>query len=367
MSSPQTHKLIWLELLRFIAAIAVVIWHYQHFAYVGLSGQALVRSEQPFYRSLSVFYEHGHYAVQMFWAISGYIFFHNYRHQIVNGAISAKTFVIRRFSRLYPLHLATLLIVAGLQYLYLAKTGSYFVYPHNDWSHFGLQLAFASNWSPSFGYSFNAPIWSVSIEVLVYALFFMALRVSSALWMSLLIMGLTALGMVYFLQWLVFECVLLFYVGGLAAMATPRIESSSFRWSRTFPWLLLLLAGRVVSARWHGSPTSVWLEAPVLLVGVFALLVIFGRAGNLRSHSGLTRVLTLLGNLTYSSYLLHFPLQLVIALVFAANGEHIPYRSQWLFAVFLCITFGLAYLAYRYFESPMQSILRRVMSGRTDR
>lgn len=54
--------------------------------------------------------------------------------------------------------------------------GSYFVYPNNDIKHFLLNLFFASSWSFESGHSFNGPIWSVSVEVLLHALFFFCSR-----------------------------------------------------------------------------------------------------------------------------------------------------------------------------------------------
>ena len=55
-------KLLGLELLRFVAAFAVLVWHYQHFAF---DGAAIVvqREQQPFYAPLRLFYEYGWYGV----------------------------------------------------------------------------------------------------------------------------------------------------------------------------------------------------------------------------------------------------------------------------------------------------------------
>ena len=82
------------------------------------------------------------------------------------------TFVNYRFSRLYPLHILTLLIVAALQAAYFRRYGAFFIYQLNDARHFVLQLFFASNWSRQSPFTFNGPIWSLSIEVLLYAMFF---------------------------------------------------------------------------------------------------------------------------------------------------------------------------------------------------
>jgi peptidoglycan/LPS O-acetylase OafA/YrhL len=64
------------------------------------------------------------------------------------------------------------------------------------------------------------------------------------------------------------------------------------------------------------------------------------------------------GNLTYSSYLLHFPLQLAIAVAVAASGIVPPIASPWFLTAYLGVTLGAAALSYRWFELPAQSWIR---------
>ena len=74
----NTDRLVGLELIRFISAFSILIWHYQHFTFLGDKAVNFNRNEQPFYEFLSVFYDHGLFGVQIFWCISGFIFFiHN--------------------------------------------------------------------------------------------------------------------------------------------------------------------------------------------------------------------------------------------------------------------------------------------------
>ncbi len=68
-------KLIGIELLRFASAVAVLVFHYQHFAFSGGEQVNFVAREQPFYSVLHLFYNYGFYGVQVFWCISGFIFF----------------------------------------------------------------------------------------------------------------------------------------------------------------------------------------------------------------------------------------------------------------------------------------------------
>jgi hypothetical protein len=101
-----------IEFLRFFSALMILVFHYVHFTYKGTSlPQNLSNLNLPFYNFLWIFYEFGKYAVQIFWSISGFIFFLKYKNLIAEKLISAKDFFILRLSRLYPLHFLTLLIV----------------------------------------------------------------------------------------------------------------------------------------------------------------------------------------------------------------------------------------------------------------
>ena len=84
--------------------------------------------------------------MDLFFALSGFIFFWLYAEAITERRVSAREFFVLRFSRLYPLHLATLLAVAAEQTLFLHLTGRYFVYGGNDGYHFLLNLGMASSW-----------------------------------------------------------------------------------------------------------------------------------------------------------------------------------------------------------------------------
>jgi peptidoglycan/LPS O-acetylase OafA/YrhL len=91
-------------------------------------------------------YRYGYLGVQIFWCISGYIFFWKYGEAIATGSISGWNFFVYRLSRLYPLHFVTLLAVALLQYAYFRKSGVYFVYQNNNFREFFLQIFMASSW-----------------------------------------------------------------------------------------------------------------------------------------------------------------------------------------------------------------------------
>ena len=165
-----------LDALRGAAALSVVFWHWQHFFYRDGIILPLDRKTQPLYRVFFVLYESGWLAVDLFFTLSGFIFFWLYASAVRSRRVGPWEFFVLRFSRLYPLHLVTLLLVtAGLAAFHSVGIAA-FTYPANDIYHFILQLFLASNWGFERGMSFNAPIWSVSIEVLLYAVFFVFCR-----------------------------------------------------------------------------------------------------------------------------------------------------------------------------------------------
>jgi peptidoglycan/LPS O-acetylase OafA/YrhL len=81
----------------------------------------LVKDRLPLHGLLRPFYEAGEYGVWVFWCISGFIFFWKYRDAIHDRSMHGWTFFVFRLSRLYPLHLVTLALVAILQSAYFRQ------------------------------------------------------------------------------------------------------------------------------------------------------------------------------------------------------------------------------------------------------
>ncbi|WP_343728811.1 acyltransferase [Duganella sp.] len=355
MQPARQSKLLGLEILRFISAIAVLFWHYQHFAFVADKPVDFVTEAQPLYRLFLVFYRYGFYGVQVFWCISGFIFFWKYRTAIADGAIGAGRFFVLRFSRLYPLHFATMLLVGLLQLVYFAQRGYYFVYQHNDFKHLVLNLFLASHWGWQDGYSFNAPIWSISVEVLVYLLFFVVLRLlGRSVWVSAAVLLACTLAKWHWGSQVfpAVDAVAYFFAGGMAAVAYGRWASS-----RALNYALL---GAALAA-----PVGLWLAnrphdqvAPMFLLAYLPALL-FLLARDLRVPPHWQQLIEAAGNMTYSSYLIHFPIQLALALVCNARGVAIPYHSVGFFALFMSASLLAAYFLYRWFELPAQARLRR--------
>jgi peptidoglycan/LPS O-acetylase OafA/YrhL len=353
-SDSADDKLIGIELLRFASAVAVLVFHYQHFAFVGDKQPNFVAAAQPFYPLLSLFYRYGFYGVQIFWCISGFIFFWKYGNAIPARKVSGYKFFVLRFSRLYPLHFATLLFVAFLQMFYFARHGAYFVYQCNDLHHFVLQLFMASNWGSQADESFNGPIWSISIEVLLYIVFFLGLRYisGSVVVLSLMTAAPAAILFLKISAHPVFSCMMYFYLGCLTAFAYARIKDDRRR--RAFATGIALLAIAVVAALQLFVTVK-----PVYFLLVFSPALIMLSVIHIPATRHTSGVLVAAGSMTYSSYLLHVPIQLAAVTLASYASLSIPIYSDAFFLSFIAGTLLLSFYCFKYFELPAQNYLRR--------
>jgi peptidoglycan/LPS O-acetylase OafA/YrhL len=351
----NSSKLSGLEIVRFISAIAVLVWHYQHFYYVADQPVGLVRAEQPFYAALRLFYEYGSTGVQVFWCVSGYIFFWKYGESIHNGALDFRKFFLLRFSRLYPLHLVTLLVVASMQGIYFNTHQGYFVYADNDLYHFVLQLFLASDWGFQKGYySFNGPIWSISLEILVYLLFFLTVKCfGPSLLVSVLLAAISgaALGVHP-----VFACIASFYLGGLMATWSRSAFAQTHQSLLKIAVLIFLIAAPLIAMK-TGLADSKYLKH--LFVLLYTPAMLYFMAEFFEVPARIRNTVEMLGNVTYSSYLIHFPIQLATALVCFYIGQPVPAGNPLFFLAFMGFTMLLAVLTYRHFEMPAQAEIRR--------
>lgn len=270
-------------------------------------------------------------------------------------------------SRVSPLHFATLLAVALWQLARKEMTGEFFVYPFNDSYHFLLNLLFASSWGLERGNAFNGPIWSVSVEVLLYAMFFAYCRVfPRRLWILLVISAVGFL-LVTRIYDQVGRGIGAFFSGGCAYLVYERIVMGGDRWKVT-RWLPCVSAcawlATFITAK-HGlnldflslhSDPYVWRVAPYVLWGaekvvfhwpaILFPLTILPLALIEHENGLLGKGFAWLGDISYSSYLLHFPLQLAVigAVAYLQIGQwlfHSPWFMASFFGVLVLLSLGL--------------------------
>jgi peptidoglycan/LPS O-acetylase OafA/YrhL len=359
-----------LDVSRGVAALAVVLWHWQHFAYKGNSlSQEFIRDNQPLYDLLRLFYEKGGMGVQYFFLLSGFIFFWLYSASIKNNQTSAWEFGIHRFSRLYPLHFITLIAVAILQFLYISRENISFVYPFNDAFHFILNIGFASKWGFESGHSFNAPIWSISIEVLLYFIFFLVALFRQGGWLFCLSVSVLSFVLSSVIQHSILGGLAMFFLGGLVFHLTILV-SCKYKPLKTPVYYVTIFSWSCVITNYYAFDLSnsileVGMLGKIFLIG-FPLYILFpltvlSLALFEIDRGPLLKSASWIGNITYSSYLLHFPLQLLfgIAVSFGILNFNF-YLNPMFFAIYFMVLIPMSYMTFIKFERPMQRVIRNL-------
>jgi peptidoglycan/LPS O-acetylase OafA/YrhL len=341
----------YVDLLRGLAALAVLICHYRWF-YARFPNDFREGVALPAYGLLWPIYEYGQIAVPLFWVLSGFVFVVAYG--TYGKELPQRLFWVHRVSRLYPLHLLTLFIVAALEIFSLSYYGHWSVLPNNDLRHFILQIFFASNWFTT-DPSFNAPIWSVSIEVLVYFAFLLYLR-RAGLSLGAAI-ALSAFGAVAALvtHSKIGHCVALFFAGVAIGIVTPWAEQRIGRWLPVIAGVgiaALAVLGWGIAALGHGNQVYTLMT----FVGTVAVLILFISL-DLNARE-LPKHWHWIGLSTYSVYLWHMPL--IIAVKIAWGSWIPPFLSSPVpLLVYIATVVAFSLWSYRHIEAPAQTWLRQ--------
>jgi peptidoglycan/LPS O-acetylase OafA/YrhL len=364
-----------LEILRFLCALTVVIWHFQHFQWIGNAGHDYLPSSEPWSQVLQPIYTYGHYGVQFFWLLSGFIFFSQYLNSLAERRINGRTFTSLRFSRLYPLHIVTAVLVFCLQPIYASLVAVHepFVYTASPMDLL-LHTFMVNEWDVNRAFSLNGPVWSVSLEVLAYITFFVYARYLYrrngwrpivSLVTAVVAPGILILNLYGQLNPMV-ECLSMFYVGGLLFRLSEWLRTRSDR-TRHYTLTLLgalavVLFGSIVWAS-RADVIDMTMGQTLSLYAAFSLVIVV--AATARQVEGRTgHVFRNLGNLTYSSYLVHFPVQLLTVIAIMAWHVTIPMDSPALLAFYVAVVFSVAWCVYRWFEMPAQTWLRKILQAR---
>jgi peptidoglycan/LPS O-acetylase OafA/YrhL len=353
-----------LDALRGAAALSVVLWHWQHFFWTP-QGFDFDLSRMPLADAFRILYESGWLAVDLFFTLSGFVFYWLYANKIADRSITSARFAVLRASRLYPLHLVTLLLVAGMQIWALNTRGHTFVYEYNDLWHFALNLVLASAWGLQSGESFNGPAWSISIEVLLYGMFFVLCRWFPIRVTTVSIVALLGLTIIREHSYLIGRGVGSFFIGGGIYFTYHLVITSRYRPAVTRIVILTAITGWLVAFADVGADLGFLTETDQRRVSrALVVTVLFPStvlALTLVEHAGFgsSKLLNWLGEASYSIYLLHFPLQLLVILVLAGSGvpPEVCYSPVFV-AGFVVLLLLVSVASVRWFERPLQDRIR---------
>jgi hypothetical protein len=322
--------------------------------------------------------------VDFFFVLSGFVIAHAYGEKLSNGP-EIRSFVIRRFARLWPLHVTVLAALIVLEFAHLAISH---VHPlAGDYTAFtqgrspnaivtNLFLAQALGLHPF--ETWNGPAWSISVEFFTYLLFAIVCLVAPRRSLRLLFALVLAVGGVFILarysdfgmretfHWSLVRCVFGFFLGTLTYEAWRRGASEVVAGTSAEIAALILVLGFVTFAPGHTALE--YFATPLFCIVVLVFAADRGRV----SRALATRGPSALGRWSYSIYMVH-TLVLVMAFSSARIAETV-FGLHWLdvspngqasvatddassfvlFLAYLGATVALAALTWRYVELPGQ-------------
>lgn len=305
-------------------------------------------------------YKEGFVGVSFFFVLSGFIIAYNYQQKIEQKEVSRREFWIARFARVYPLHIATLLLSL--------LTGGYLLAINWDTVlKFCSQLFLIHPFVPQMDYffSFNSPSWSLGCEQLFYILFpFLALWLNDTrrLFGVLIITGFLSVWGMYFTPeeqirayWYVNPLTRLpdFLVGMLLFKL---YDKSSKNWSVNRATCFEIGAIVLFAAFYYygsaGLLSKVYRYSVYYWLPVSLILYVFAMNKGLISRFLSNKYLVIGGDISFAIYLFH----LFIIDFYTNTGWSYPWQIT--IPIILALTIGISLLSFYYFEKPVNKYIR---------
>lgn len=363
-----------LDAWRGLCAIMVVVYHYAYFVRLDVLQSHLIANAYLF--------------VDFFFVLSGFVVCHAYAGRL-GGLRQAGGFLLRRVGRLWPLHL-TVLFALMLAIMAINLGGR-----HSDhllieagsgnYSMKGLLLnAALLNSMGLYGVAWNGPAWSIGAEFYTYALFAGVLLLLGAGRLlaaaAALSLGAMAALLIYAPAYMnstadfgFLRCIAGFFAGVVACHAHRRWREAPLPAAGVWEAGAVLGAAGFLIAAGAGpddvAPLSV--AAPVVFA---AVILVFAREAGSLSRLMKGPAFAALGRWSYSIYLIHMPLLIVLGYLLWLYGDlsgvdmretvsalgrekqlydfGSPVAAVAVLAVFLAAVIGLAALSFRLVEVP---------------
>jgi peptidoglycan/LPS O-acetylase OafA/YrhL len=187
--TPPIQRGGWLDVLRFVAAFLIIIYHYQWAGPVPLA-------------RFSPIFDHGYLLTDFFLIDSGYVLARVYGERVLATGLSPVSFLKIRAARVVPAHL---LVLSGLIAIVLAAGMAGFSPRHGawfDWGQLPAQFFLVQAYGVPGGVGWNAPSWSLSALLGCYVAFPFLLRGLARLkaW-TVLTLGIGVYGAANLLSW----------------------------------------------------------------------------------------------------------------------------------------------------------------------
>ncbi|CAI1131472.1 acyltransferase family protein [Serratia quinivorans] len=347
-----TTRLKYLDGLRGIFALTVALSHF--------FGSQYGWHDYPF--------QNAYISVDFFFILSGFVLSHVYGQALSSGLMNDRKFIFYRFARMYPLHIVTMVVV-GIIYLLTQRA-----FPFDEPFFSGIanifllqNMGFVSNWS------WNDPSWSISAEFWVSVflvpwcirrvktnqLLFIALMCYTVLYTSFgslmvaheMMYGIVTSGFVRCIAGVTLGIAVCRMVQGMGQTGLNHMQKS------IIGCLDMILFAAVVYLVYQKTPIGKLSFLPIPLVAL--LMLSLATLNSWFNKIIGSRIPVWLGDISYSVYLIHTPIILVMGSVLAPLN--LPFAVK--FTVFLTLTLVLSHLTHRFFEKPCYEWLKKRFSG----
>ncbi|MFT5249448.1 MAG: peptidoglycan/LPS O-acetylase OafA/YrhL [bacterium] len=276
-------RLVALDLIRFFAAMSVVLYHYT------------AREQFQGSEYISGITKYGYLGVPLFFMISGYVI-----------ALSARNrkpveFVISRFVRLYPAYWSGIIVTLCITYFIGNYSTDIYVI-----------LANATMLNDYFGIeNIDGVYWTLQAELKFYFCIFLLLvfgvfekyKIWLTIWL-LLAWGYLITQQPYFLGWFISPGYSSFFIAGIAFYLIQINKLGRFNFLVLFSSLILSSINAFEQTEKFFTVIE-WYEKWVAVVIVFSFYLVFHLLISKRLILKPRRVYTTLGGITYPLYLIH--------------------------------------------------------------
>jgi peptidoglycan/LPS O-acetylase OafA/YrhL len=357
-----------LTTLRFFAALLVVVFHH---------GQSAFASAPSWCQSLT---KGGYVGVPFFFVLSGFILAYNYLPRAREGTLDNRRFWVARLARVYPVYVVALLLSAPIFWLLLWQRMS----PDDAISRFGVQMVLSfgliQSWIPSWAFAWNGPAWSLSVEAFFYLTF------------PFLMKHLNAKGRWGLLAGFFSAAVALLMAGRVSGWNAIASAQQVLGWANPLLWLPLFVLGicmgelrlerraslpiRGKRAVWLGVFTA-WLMALIVLAITSSLqrksqlllcyavaapcallILLLAMDGNPISRFLSGSSLVLMGEASYSLYILHRPIHDWFGWIEKHWGIFSTGTTGG-FALYLATCLMMSMVALKWIEYPCRDWIKR--------